>query len=268
MRFLGFLFIFVLTFAALSLKPELFSATLQATRNSYVETFYQRDLHITGNQKLTKSNIEAFLPKTSNLHWYFAPEQIEKIVEAQPAISKLRVNSCESNSFSCYEIAVEEEEPSYIAQAGGAYWAVAANGSQLFPIDRSELQSRLQEIPILLASNANERKDPEALAARHRHLATMLPKLEEELSEKILSAEILPAGRLSVRSRALPYELVFSDFSMLGDEGQELIKKEVRRLRHMQDMMPEKVKEIAVLDLTPAKQAVAKMRAVEENIDI
>jgi len=269
MRFLGFLFIFLLTFSVLSLKPELFSTTLQKTRNSYIETFYQRDLHITGNQKLSKSNIEAFLPKTSNLHWYFAPEQIEKIVEEQPAINKLTLNSCESNAFSCYEISVQEEQPTYIAQAGRAYWAVAANGEQLFPIRRSELENKLQEIPILLASNVNQRKDPEAIAARHRHLAKMLPKLEQELSEKVLAAEILPASRLSIRSRALPYELIFSDFSMLGDKnGQELIRKEVSRLRRMQDLMLEREDEIEVLDLTPTKQAVAKMRVVEENIDI
>ena len=250
----------------LSLKPELFSKTLAKTRHSYVKTFYQRDLHITGNQKLTSSHIEAFLPKTSNLHWYFAPEQIEKIVEEQPAISKVTLKSCESNSFSCYEISVQEEQPTYIAQAGKAYWVVASNGEQLFPIDRSELENKLQELPLLLASNVNDRKDPEALAARHRHLAKMLPRLEQELSEKVLAAEILPAGRLSIRSRTLPYELVFSDFSMLGDKkGLEIIRKEISRLRYMQDMMLERQEEIEVLDLTPAKQAVAKMRAVEEN---
>ncbi len=278
MRYVGIALIplAIVLIASFTLDPEglfrLFDRSVRAVQKNVSDPLLKKELHFKGLDLITQAELEKLLPLEDSVVWWRANQtELVARLKSHPMVENVTVQSCKDGSalaFGCFEIAIKERAPAFIALVESKPWLVGEDGGFLGPLPESidvrtlvnELEPRIGRLRVLKGvSTLNS--SPDLTRARFEYAKRALDLIEQVTEYGVEWGELRASGELSVKFLRFPFEATFA----FKDDSWDVLRDECKRLKSLLVEFGPKVSEIKGIDLAYDTLAVVKFRESAEQ---
>jgi len=235
------------------------AATFENALGERVSRFiFAREIRFRGLTLLAESDLGAILPRErSNFWWLWNRSAIARRLEEEKLIERARVDRCADPAWGCFEIAVIERLPEFVAQVGDKAWLVGADGAFIGRAPLAALDPKnppSPTSPVIIQGIDVAGGSPDVARARFDIVRSAIEVIETGSGETVRSAKVLGARDLEVSFRDRGFTVTFG----LPDGDTARLQDEVARFARLDAELGPRQRLVKSIDLAFERMAVVK----------
>ncbi len=250
MRLLGILIALCLAIGAI-LYSRNFSWVSSEFKGVFDSFWYQKVISVTGLKAIPEFEIIEKLPAERSVGWWNSNlDQIGADLQKDPRIKSATISRCSDRAMplDCFEVKIQEREPSFVTEFGGNTWLVGDDGGFIRPVSTSDKF----QLPKVIGM----RGSLQLVRNVCNRVALAIADIDKIVGRRLDSLLIDENGELKTTFDGIPFVATFS-FSGFDEIT---IADQARRLVALLEVKREQIATIKEVDLAFDKIAVVKYR--------
>ena len=219
-----------------------------AKLESLIQLFlFKRELYFSGLALLSEASLLGEIPETvSNLTWKFGRASLTSMLLQNPLVKEAKIEACSRLSMRCFQVELQEREPSFVAAFGETDWVVAKDGSLIEPTNNISVLNyeiidylpRIENLSMGISSSA-------LVKSRSRYLADLISDVEEASGEQVKSINFDSPGEVLLSLHGFEFKVKLSADNI----SDKLAEREVNRLAVLLEELEDHLALVQSIDL-------------------